>query len=204
MSDTLYVPTITQLARFLTVSRQRASDLIRDGVIPDKGPNGYDVFACLGAYHDNLREVAAGRGAGGVLDLAQERARLAKEQADKVALENAVSRNELMPEAEVVSTWQTIITAARAKFLALPTKMAPILAPLTDPVDVQDKLTAAVHDSLSELVDHPEYGGAEDEDTDGDDEEEGDEDVAAAATPHRKPVGRQVSKAKPGRKQRAG
>lgn len=178
---------------------------------PKKGDDGlYDALECGAFIIKQLQASAAGREAkpaGGkakVLDLATERARLAKEQADKVALENAVSRNELMPEAEVISTWQGIITAARAKFLALPTKMAPILAPLTDPIDVQAKLTAAVNDSLSDLVDDPEYGGSEDEDADGDDEEEGDEDVAPAAPSNRKPVGRQVSKAKPGRKQRAG
>lgn len=48
-------------------------------------------------YCSHLREVAAGRAASGELDLASERARLASEQADKVAMQNAVSRRELAP-----------------------------------------------------------------------------------------------------------
>lgn len=48
-------------------------------------------------YIRRLREQAAGRFASGDLDLAGERARLAKEQADKVAMQNAVTRNELAP-----------------------------------------------------------------------------------------------------------
>jgi len=49
------------------------------------------------AYIRHLRERAAGRAAAGELDLAGERARLAKEQADRVAMQNAVTRNELAP-----------------------------------------------------------------------------------------------------------
>ena len=49
------------------------------------------------AYIQRLREQAAGRAATGDLDLAGERARLAKEQADRVAMQNAVTRGELAP-----------------------------------------------------------------------------------------------------------
>lgn len=47
------------------------------------------------AYIRVLREQAAGRAAAGDLDLATERARLAREQADKIAMQNAVTRGEL-------------------------------------------------------------------------------------------------------------
>lgn len=49
------------------------------------------------AYIRSLRESASGREAIGDLDLAAERARLAKEQADKIAMQNEVSRRELAP-----------------------------------------------------------------------------------------------------------
>lgn len=202
----------TATARSLDQSRRTFHDYMARPGAPKKGPDGlWDVLECARFMIKQAQMAAAGRqekpaaGKTKVLDLSHERARLAREQADKIALENAVSRGELMPEAEVVSTWQLIITAARSKFLALPTKLAPILAPLTDPVLVQDKLTAAVHESLSELVDEPEYGRTdEDEDAEGDDETEGDETLAAAAPANRKPVGRQASKAKSRRKLRAG
>ena len=50
-------------------------------------------------YIRRLREQAAGRAAAGDLDLVGERARLAKEQADRVAMQNAVTRGELAPVA---------------------------------------------------------------------------------------------------------
>lgn len=49
------------------------------------------------AYIRRLREEAAGRATDGDLDLAGERARLAKEQADKIAMQNAERRGELAP-----------------------------------------------------------------------------------------------------------
>lgn len=51
----------------------------------------------LSEYCYRLREQAAGRATNGDLDLATERARLAKEQADAVALKNAIARNEYAP-----------------------------------------------------------------------------------------------------------
>lgn len=49
------------------------------------------------AYIRRLRQEAAGRAADGDLELATERARLAKEQADRIAMQNAVTREELAP-----------------------------------------------------------------------------------------------------------
>lgn len=63
------------------------------------------------AYIRHLREQAAGRAATGDLSLATERARLAKEQADKVAMQNAVTRNELAP----VILIEEVLTKTSAK-----------------------------------------------------------------------------------------
>jgi terminase small subunit / prophage DNA-packing protein len=49
------------------------------------------------AYIRRLREQAAGRYSEGPLDLVNERARLAKEQADRLEMQNAVTRKEMAP-----------------------------------------------------------------------------------------------------------
>lgn len=49
------------------------------------------------AYIRELREQAAGRAAAGDLDLAKERAGLAKAQREKIEMQNAVTRRELAP-----------------------------------------------------------------------------------------------------------
>ncbi len=75
------------------ISQQAVSDLVRRGVLAD-GAAGDEWLL---AYCDHLREVAAGRGGEAGKDLTAERARLAREQADRLAMQNAVTRGELAP-----------------------------------------------------------------------------------------------------------
>lgn len=75
------------------ISQQAVSELLARGVIK----HGAAAGEWLKDYCSHIREVAAGRAAAGDLDLAGERARLAKEQADKIAMQNEVSRRELAP-----------------------------------------------------------------------------------------------------------
>lgn len=73
------------------ISQPAVSDMMTRGVIQP----GDSAGAWLLAYTAHLREQAAGRGADG--ELATERARLAREQADAVAMRNAERRKELLP-----------------------------------------------------------------------------------------------------------
>lgn len=75
------------------ISQQAVSDLLSRGILTQ----GDAVSVWLKAYCTNLREVAAGRLAGDGFDLPTERARLAREQADKIAMQNAQTRRELAP-----------------------------------------------------------------------------------------------------------
>lgn len=67
------------------------------------------------AYIRHLREQAAGRAASGDLDLATERARLAKEQADKFAMQNAITRGELAP----VMMIEEVLTKAASRIAGI-------------------------------------------------------------------------------------
>lgn len=82
-----------QFAGLVGISQPAVADLLKRNVLT-KGMSGR---AWLQLYCGHLREVAAGRLAAGDLDLATERARYAKAQADKVELQNAVTRRELAP-----------------------------------------------------------------------------------------------------------
>lgn len=76
------------------ISQPAVSDLIKRDVIKENSPAGVWLLD----YCAHLREQAAGRmGTDTTLDLVTERARLAKEQADKVAFQNAIKRGELSP-----------------------------------------------------------------------------------------------------------
>ncbi|MPS27572.1 MAG: DNA packaging Nu1 [Alcaligenaceae bacterium] len=82
-----------KFASLVGVSQQAISAMQAKGVLLP----GASASVWLKAYCDHLREQAAGRQSEGKFDLIQERARLAREQADRVAMENAVSRQELAP-----------------------------------------------------------------------------------------------------------
>jgi phage terminase Nu1 subunit (DNA packaging protein) len=80
-----------QFGELVGVSQPVVSDLLARGILLA----GQPAATWLRAYTKHLREQAAGRGADG--ELARERARLAREQADRVAMDNAVNRRELAP-----------------------------------------------------------------------------------------------------------
>jgi len=75
------------------ISQPAASDLIKRGVLRPGGTFG----EWIRAYCAHQREIAAGRVAVGDINLVTERARLASEQADRVAMLNAERRRELVP-----------------------------------------------------------------------------------------------------------
>ena len=73
------------------VSQQAVGDLLMRGVIADGG----SVGDWLIDYCRHIREQAAGRATAGDLDLATERAALARAQREKIEMQNAVTRGEL-------------------------------------------------------------------------------------------------------------
>ena len=85
--------TQTQFGDLVGISQPAVSDLLARRVLS----SGQTAGEWLHLYCAHLRETAAGRASSGDLDLVQERARLAKEQADRVAMANATTRRELAP-----------------------------------------------------------------------------------------------------------
>lgn len=75
------------------MSQQAVSILARRRILAD----GASLADWLVAYCEHLREVAAGRGGDNGLELAAERAALAREQREKIAMQNAVTRRQLAP-----------------------------------------------------------------------------------------------------------
>lgn len=99
--------TQSQFGGLVGISQPAVSDLIGRGVLSE-GAIGVEWVR---EYCGHLREIAAGRVADGDLDLAGERARLAKEQADRIAMQNAERRGELAP----VALLETVLANAGTK-----------------------------------------------------------------------------------------
>jgi hypothetical protein len=128
-----------------------------------------------------------------------QRQRLAAAQAEKVEHENAVRRGELADMHEVARHWTDFVVNARAKALAMPSKLSARLVNIGDASIISAAIRAEVHAFLVELADY-----APDNGESGRLREEGSAGGDASAGPDRKPVGRPRKKAVNGKQRRAG
>ena len=148
--------TLAEIADHLDLSIRSVSTLKREGVIPAAGRGAHDLAAVRVGYIRHLREIAAGRSAAyGTLDLTAERAALARAQTVKAERENKIADGKFLE----VASFHRMVTAAfarvRSKLLALPSKMAPLVAPAMEPAKAQGILRADIHQALDELATPP-------------------------------------------------
>lgn len=114
--------TAAKLAEWLGLTANRVHALGRDGVLPRNPDKTYPLRASVRAYADHCRSLAKGKATDA--ELAAEKIRLAREQADKIALQNAAARGELLDSQTVAAEWRGIITDLRAAVLAVPSRVA--------------------------------------------------------------------------------
>lgn len=144
--------TQAELAAHLGVSAKYIGDLIGKGVIQRAPVGKYDLDACRKSYIEHIREQAAGRASAGELNLSEERARLAKEQADAKEMENAVERGDLVYIEDVAKQIEHQLTKVRTRLLSVPTKVAPEAHSCASVREVQNVIEQAITEALNELV----------------------------------------------------
>lgn len=201
-----YKPTLSEVASLFGKSSRWISDLRAKGELPGDGATLAEFVAAWTSAH------AASTG-GKSID--QHKARLAAAKADQAEMKNALTRNELLPRPLVTLAVQGAFARVRAKLLSMPSKIAPIVAPMKSAVAIQEKLTELVHEALAELA--ATVVGVEETSPEGGDPaapggEPGDSSSggglvagdAAPAAPDGEPVGGPEPGPKPGRKRRAG
>jgi len=125
-----------------------------------------------------------------------QRQRLAAAQAEKVEHDNAVRRGDLAERAAVERFWTDCIANARAKALAMPSKLSARLVNIGDENIISAAIRAEVYALLAELADYEPHDG----EPAGVVSETG-ERVDPSTRPDRQPVGRSRKKAQQ-RKQR--
>jgi len=112
-------------------------------------------------------------------DGARAKARADNERADKLALENAVRRGELVEVAEVEREVGALLADIRTRVLAVPTKSAPRVAHATDPAVCREIIERDLHDALGDIATADLQGNSAD-DAAGDGEPAAPADEAAA------------------------
>ena len=141
------------LSEILAVSERTLSTWQKDG-LPIEQKQGrenlYDTAKVI-QWLIQRHGLSLTRSGGEVLDLEAEKARLTKAQADSAELKLAQQQGQLLAANEVQAVWEDYILACRAKLLAMPSKLAAILAHESEPTLVQVTLQAAIHEALNEL-----------------------------------------------------
>lgn len=122
------VDTMTEaaLGDLLGISARRVRQLVTEGVLTKPLRRRDSVRA----YCAWLREKAS-RGVAVMDDLKAEKIRQAREAADKLALQNAAARGELVRASEVESAWSNVLRDVRSMMLAVPSRCGASLPHLT-------------------------------------------------------------------------
>lgn len=110
--------------------------------------NEYDTVAVL------AWKVARDQSDQPVTDYDTERTRKVKLEADKLALEVAEKRGDLIPAEQVESAVADMVAAFRARCLSIPSKLAGPLSAVDDTRETEAILTDALHEALQELSDY--------------------------------------------------
>ena len=163
----------SEFAAAVGISQPAVSDLVRGGVLAEGGC----ADEWLLAYCHRLREQAAGRFSEGPLDLAQERAALARAQRESVELKNAVLRGDYAAVSLLAEVLATASQAVADRFEHLPGQLRKACPDL--PAQAIDKTMATIAEARNEWVrqtaalvsasvtaaddDEPEFEGMDDE-----------------------------------------
>lgn len=137
-----------QFAELIGVSQQAVSDLCSRKVLII----GQDVGEWLKRYCSHLREQAAGRATNGDLDLATERAGLAKAQREKIEMQNDVMRKEYAPVSAMEMGLSEVMAVVGSKLDTIPGKLKLAFDKLSsEDIDVTAKVIADVRNDVANL-----------------------------------------------------
>lgn len=146
---------VSELAETLNLTPRRIQQLAAEGM-PKMDTGAYDRDICLLWYLGYLQKLATGRPTSDQASTAEllriEQTRLAAEQADKLAIQNAELRSDLCR----LSVWESelagLLSEIRSAFLRMPSKLAPIL---DGPVNDRKRVIAAeIRQILGGLADY--------------------------------------------------
>jgi phage terminase Nu1 subunit (DNA packaging protein) len=167
----------------LGVSKSEVKRLVDESIIKKDLRGTYDLLHSIKGYIGYL-QVRSGGTKGVSADYHEERSRLTKAQADKAEFEAALMAGRLVDVEQLTQAWEGMLSSMRAKLLAIPSKVAPIIADEDEPGVVQNIIDDYMREALEELAS---YGTS----TSNEDIVEGDGGTEATTEADSKPVGRQ-------------
>ncbi len=120
------------IARWFGVTEKSVRELAKAGILVRAGRGQYRLEESARRYCEHIRRTASQRGGEASLaTLWDERIRIAKEQADALALKNAAARGEMLDAGDVEAEWSGVLRTVRARMLAVPSRAGARLPHLT-------------------------------------------------------------------------
>ena len=139
------------MAKLLDLSPRRIRQLVDEGVFPRHERGRYALVPVVRGYIHYLRERAVNADVGPD-ELGKHRARKLKAEADQLEMRSGEMRGELIAASEFHQMVTSAFTRVRSKMLALPSKLAPVVAIEKTAAEVEKVLRDAVHEALAELA----------------------------------------------------
>lgn len=137
-----------EFAALIGVSEKSVSDMVQRQVIG----SGQSLKEWLYRYSAHLREQAAGRAAKGDLDLATERAGLAREQKLRVEMQNAITRREYAPIEALEIGLSDLMAKVAAQLDTIPGKLKIASDKLTaEDLNLVSSVIASVRNEIADL-----------------------------------------------------
>ena len=192
---------VTVIAKLLDLTDRRVQQLTSEGVIPKTERGRYELVPAVRGYVRYLRDRSIGKDGAVTPDIASERARLTREQADKMAMENAKARGELIPTPLVQKSIERAFSAFGSRIDAIPRKAVPRLKGCSGDAAREKVLREMIREALHELSAFDFSGIIR---SDGESSPLGGNGAAATAGPEDQPVGGRIPRPVGGGKRGAG
>jgi phage terminase Nu1 subunit (DNA packaging protein) len=142
---------VSDIAKILSLSERRVQQLVKEGILPTPTDGSYHLSGCVEAYQQYLMKKQLTKN-GSSTDLATEKLRLLKAQADKAELELEALKGKYIEVTEVEFEWSNLLLAFRSKMLNMPSKLACTLAAAgSDFAKLEQILEDEIYEALTEL-----------------------------------------------------
>ena len=142
------------LANILGISKRRVYQLVKEEIIPKGNGGRYDLSLSIQGYLCFLKEKSH-------VSLSEsknthkEKVRLMKAQAEKIEMEVALLRGEMVLVDSVCIEIEKMVKAFRERALSIPNKITPIIFNQNSQSGVRSVLNSEINELLSELSEYP-------------------------------------------------
>ena len=141
---------LSAISQLLKLSERRIQQLAKDNIIPKATKGEYEMITSVHGYIDYLKAKIGGEYT--AEDLAINRNRLLKAQADLAEIEKQKQQGDLIAKDEVKKNWLNILSVLKNKLLSMPNKVAPVVMTYKNVNEVKLILKDKIYDTLHEIA----------------------------------------------------